>query len=334
MMALGTGSSYALSDITQPGDAIIASSPNSPGSEGVANAIDGQPTKYLNFDTRTGGSPSGFAVTPSVGSTVITGISLQSANDAVERDPKHITIEGSNDASLSTFGAGNWEPVADINDITPWATVFGADNRFKTQTFYFENFKPYKHYRFTVLETTTVNGCCFQIAEVELLGVPAPKDVTQPGDAIIASSANSPGSEGVANAIDGQPTKYLNFDTRTGGSPSGFAVTPSIGATVITGVSLQSANDAVERDPKHITIEGSNDAALSTFGSGNWEPVADINDITPWATLFGADNRFKTQTFFFKNFKPYKHYRFTVLEHLPEVISGSSSWTRFWQGRS
>ena len=44
-----------------------------------------------------------------------------------------------------------------------------------------------------------------QIAEVELLGTGAPKNVIQPGDAIIASSANSPGSEGVANAIDNQP---------------------------------------------------------------------------------------------------------------------------------
>ena len=46
-----------------------------------------------------------------------------------------------------------------------------------------------------------------QIAEVELLGAVPPADVTSPGDTVIASSANSPGSEGVANAIDGQPTK-------------------------------------------------------------------------------------------------------------------------------
>jgi len=42
----------------------------------------------------------------------------------------------------------------------------------------------------------------------------AQSDVTQPGDPVIASSSNSPGSEGVANAIDGKPTKYLNFDSR------------------------------------------------------------------------------------------------------------------------
>jgi hypothetical protein len=71
-----------------------------------------------------------------------------------------------------------------------------------------------------------------QIAEVGLLGSGAPQDVTQPGDLIIPSSANSPGSEVVANAIDNQPTKYLNFDsgrdgTNAGFSPSGFAVSPA-----------------------------------------------------------------------------------------------------------
>ncbi|MGK0184467.1 MAG: hypothetical protein ACI9R3_000233 [Verrucomicrobiales bacterium] len=66
-------------------------------------------------------------------------------------------------------------------------------------------------------------------------------DVTQPGDPVIASSDNSPGSEGVANAIDGQPTKYLNFDTvGIDGVPSGFVVSPSVGMTLVTAITLQS----------------------------------------------------------------------------------------------
>ena len=52
------------------------------------------------------------------------------------------------------------------------------------------------------------------------------QSVAQPGDPVIASSANSPGSEGVANAIDGKPTKYLNFDG-SNSEPSGFIVSPS-----------------------------------------------------------------------------------------------------------
>src|SRR5438876_10750962 len=89
----------------------------------------------------------------------------------------------------------------------------------------------------------------------------AQKNVLQPGDAIIASSANSPSSEGVANAIDGKTTKYLNFDSRLPDpiKPSGFVVTPSVGVTRVTGMRIESANDAPERDPKTVTLEGSND---------------------------------------------------------------------------
>src|SRR5437667_415394 len=80
-------------------------------------------------------------------------------------------------------------------------------------------------------------------------------DITQPGDPIVPTSNNSPGSEGVANAIDNQPTKYLNFDKLN----TGFTVTPSVGATLVTGLSLTSANDAVERDPASFLLEGSLD---------------------------------------------------------------------------
>src|SRR5687768_17883034 len=76
-------------------------------------------------------------------------------------------------------------------------------------------------------------------------------DVTQPGDPIVGSSNNTPGSEGVANAIDNQPTKYLNFDRLN----TGFTVTPSVGATLVKGMTLTSANDAPERDPVDYTLE-------------------------------------------------------------------------------
>src|SRR5687767_12200373 len=94
--ALFSGSAFAqLSDVTQPGDPIVASSNNSPPSEGVANAIDNQPTKYLNFDRLN----TGFTVTPSVGATLVRGITLTSANDADERDPVDFTLEGSLDGT-------------------------------------------------------------------------------------------------------------------------------------------------------------------------------------------------------------------------------------------
>jgi len=265
---------WAQQDVTQPGDPIIASSSNSPGSEGVANAIDNQQTKYLNFDSRTPEPirPSGFVVSPSVGVTRVTGMRIQSANDAPERDPKTVTLEGSNDATVTSFSEGNWEMITTIN--VPDYTA-----RFQTQEFFFENFKAFRHYRWTVTETRTANGCCMQVAEVELLGGILPPDVTTPGDPIIASSSNSPGSEGVANAIDNQQTKYLNFDSRTPDpiKPSGFVVSPTIGRSLVTGMTIQSANDAPERDPKTVTLEGSNDATVTSFSEGNWEMITTIN---------------------------------------------------------
>ena len=304
-------------DITQPGDPIIASSANSPGSEGVANAIDNQPTKYLNRDSANDAKPSGFVVSPTIGRTVVTGITLESANDAADRDPKKVTLEGSNDDAVTDFNSGNWTTIVTL-DVPSWPSVFGptdAENRYKTQIFLFDNYTPYKHYRWTVLNTQGPSTCCMQIAEVELLGTGAPQDVTLPGDPVIASSANSPGSEGVANAIDNQPTKYLNRDSANDAKPSGFVVTPSVGATTIIGITMESANDAADRDPKKVTVEGSNDETITDFNSGSWETIATI-DVPSWQSVFGptdAENRYKTQEFYFPNKKSYLHYRWTVL---------------------
>src|SRR5439155_16601595 len=98
-----------------------------------------------------------------------------------------------------------------------------------------------------------------QISEVEFLGVTAdlPQDVTQPGDPIVATSNNSPGSEGVANAIDNAPTKYLNFDKVN----TGFTVTPRSGLSIVSGLTLTSANDAPDRDPADFVLSGSYDGS-------------------------------------------------------------------------
>jgi hypothetical protein len=163
MLLAGVQSAWAQSDVTQPGDPLIASSPNNPGSEGVANAIDNQPTKYLNFDAATA-IPVGFIVTPSVGLTRVTGLAMQSANDAPERDPKDVRLEGSNDDTVTGWTNGNWTLIADI-------AVPAFTERFQTQSFQFENLIPYKHYRWTVITVQNVPSAAnsMQIAEVELL---------------------------------------------------------------------------------------------------------------------------------------------------------------------
>ncbi len=277
------GVSLAQSDITQPGDVITATSSNSPGSEGAANAIDNKTTKYLNFDGANNAVATGFVVTPSVGATIVTGLTLQSANDAPERDPATYKLEGSNDGT--TFAVVSEGAVPAFSD------------RFVTVRVDFANNAAYKAYRLTFPTTATSNGCCMQVAEVELLGTVVPPDVTQPGDTITATSSNSPGSEGAANAIDNKTTKYLNFDGANNAVATGVIVTPSVGATIVTGLTLQSANDAPERDPATYKLEGSNDG--TTFAVVSEGSVPAFSD------------RFVTVQVLFSNTRPYKTYRLT-----------------------
>src|SRR5687767_13088004 len=262
---------FAQSDVTQPGDPVIASSVNSPGSEGVANAIDNTQAKYLNFDSAQNGD-SGFIVSPGVGITRVTGMTIQAANDEPVRDPRIVRLEGSNDPTVTGFNTGTWELITELSNIPDFTA------RFQRQTFTFTNNKGFRHYRWTVLETATANGCCMQVAEIELLGEVVPGDVTVPGDPAIASSVNSPGSEGVANAIDNTQAKYLNFDSAQDGD-SGLIVSPGVGRTVVTGLAIQSANDEPVRDPKRVRVEGSNDAAITAFNAGTWETITELQDI-------------------------------------------------------
>ena len=224
-------------------------------------------------------------------------------------NPEFIHPKEGDTFSISTSRTLTWRvPTAPEVDLV-------GPGRHKPQTFHFENSRTYKHYRWTVLQTQEPNECCMQISEVELLGTPAPRNahnsnasridfsptepdlegatslsgrnVIQPGDRTVGSSANYAPGEQTSKAIDGRvATKYLNFDTRKGGKPSGFAVTPSIGPTLINGITLQSANDSPERDPKVITLEGSNDETIGDFSSGNWELITRIDPIPAWIKLY------------------------------------------------
>jgi concanavalin A-like lectin/glucanase superfamily protein/HYR domain-containing protein/Ig-like domain-containing protein len=276
------GTTYAqLADVTQPGDPIIPTSNFSPGSEGVVNAIDDTDKKYLNFDRLN----TGFTVTPRVGLTVVQCISLKSANDAPERDPASYVLSGSYDGSnFVQIAAGS------VPSFGPTGT-----NRFFKVVIQFENNTPYLAYKLIFPTVVGPGGNSMQIAEVELLGFLAPTDVTQPGDPIIPTSNFSPGSEGVVNAIDNTDKKYLNFDRLN----TGFTVTPSVGGTLVSGITLKSANDAPERDPSSYRLEGSLDGVAFFEISSNSVP------------LFGptGTNRFYKNYIFFSNSRPYRSYR-------------------------
>ena len=221
-------------DLTSPGDAVVALlTEDSPGGERVPLAIDNNPnTKYLNF-TGKNNTPSGLSI--STGGGIVSGIALTSANDAPERDPATYTLSGSNDGST-------WTDIASGN-----VPAFGA--RFERQSWAIDNTASYSDYKLIFNTTASSNGCCMQVAEVELLTKLSDlADITSPGDATAAlPSEDSPGGERVPNAIDDNTqTKYLNFIGKNN-TPSGLSI--STGGGVVKGLALTSANDAPERDP-------------------------------------------------------------------------------------
>ena len=104
----GRTASAALFDITQPTDEILivngqndgdGSGGNPPAAEGVANLINNNTTKYLNFLDLGSGAIINPALNRTTGGNVVTGIRFYTANDAEPRDPASYILEGSHTQS-------------------------------------------------------------------------------------------------------------------------------------------------------------------------------------------------------------------------------------------
>jgi len=156
-------------DITAAGDAVqgVPNDGDWPGAETPDLAIDDDVnTKYLHFKGET--EPTGFQVTPMLGSTLVTGLTLTTANDAIERDPIQFELYGSNesiDGPYELIAAGE---VADFNDVDAWPRF-----TMNATAITFENTVAYEHYQIlfpAVRDPASANS--MQIAEVELIGVP------------------------------------------------------------------------------------------------------------------------------------------------------------------
>ncbi|UCD51302.1 MAG: hypothetical protein JSW27_01460, partial [Phycisphaerales bacterium] len=86
-------------------------------------------------------------------------------------------------------------------------------------------------------------------------------DITAAGDTVVGvpDDGDWPAAETPDLAVDGNTdTKYLHFKGET--QPTGFQITPAAGATVVTGITFTTANDAPERDPVAFELYGSNDS--------------------------------------------------------------------------
>jgi hypothetical protein len=155
-------------DITNSADNVLGLPANNnwPAAEFPRNMIDNNTgTKFLHFSGKT--EATGIRVQPFVGSTIVTGLTFTSANDAAERDPVKFELSGSNDSIT-----GPWTPIAagDIVDFagaTAWARTTKG-----TTPVTFDNAVAYKFYQLmfpVVRDPTKANS--MQIAEIELIGV-------------------------------------------------------------------------------------------------------------------------------------------------------------------
>lgn len=216
----GNGTAPAqVRDVTQPGDPIISTSNNSPGSNGPFNAIDNDPTtKYLNFDKLN----TGFTVEPQIGLTIVNGLTITSSDDAPERDP----------ASFILFGVYDFTNLTQITS----GTLPAFTGRRHKQTILFENETPYLGYKliFPTL-SNAATAVAMQVAEVELLGKrPGETNLAicnsgtliqrQPSDTPVLSGARATFRVGLTSQWDVQ--WYRNGEIIDGATESTYVTPP------------------------------------------------------------------------------------------------------------
>lgn len=166
----------AVIDVTNPGD-VVQGVPNDgdwPSAESPPNAIDNNVnTKYLhfkgNFDPGEPTTGAGFQVTPSIGPTIVTGLTFTTANDAPERDPTAFALYGSNvsiNGPYTFIATGN---IVDFSGASAWPRY--AKN---TTPVTFANNAAYYHYQllFPAIRNKA-SSVAMQISEVEFSGRPA-----------------------------------------------------------------------------------------------------------------------------------------------------------------
>jgi|GEM_PF-3117327 len=243
-------------DVTDPTNAVVASSANSPAGQGATNAIDNVAasnatvSKYLNFDKFNTG------LTIFTGATnVVRGLTIISAEDAPEREPANFILEGSLDGTNFTHIANN--------EISDFDSIGYEQLTNHIESISFSNEAAYSVYRLTfpyVANSGAANS--MQISEIELL---AHREITSTNDLVsISLPAGAADVRGVARLTDHSLglTNKLEIAPIPAGSNTVVDITPAIGATTLTGFELiGGADDALypERCPTNVTISGSID---------------------------------------------------------------------------
>ncbi len=157
-------------DVTAPGDAIrgVPNDGDWPEGEAPPNAIDNDvDTKYLHFKGAM--QSTGFQVQPARGPTIIHEMTFTTANDAPERDPVQFEVYGATegiDGPYTLIASGG---IADFAGPTEWPRLTPNSTPIT-----FPNETAYRYYQVlfpAVRDPASANS--MQIAEVELIGVPA-----------------------------------------------------------------------------------------------------------------------------------------------------------------
>jgi len=147
---------------------------NYPGAESPNLAIDGNnATKYLNFQKTGVGLITTLAAN---GPGILNGVRFTTANDAAERDPTFITIEGTNSPNPTSTLNSTWSPI--YNGPSGLATDPGRFNLGDAITFVPTTPGPFSSYRLLVTDVRNAGAAnSFQFSEVDLVGstsVPEP----------------------------------------------------------------------------------------------------------------------------------------------------------------
>jgi len=130
-------------------------------------------------------------------------------------------------------------------------------------------------------------------------------DITGAGDTVagVPNDGDWPAAETPDLTIDdNSATKFLHFKGAT--EPTGIQITPLLGATVVTGITFTTANDAVERDPASFELYGSNagiDGPYTLIASGD---IVDFTGETAWPRITKNETEIA-----FDNDVAYTHYQ-------------------------
>jgi hypothetical protein len=133
-------------------------------------------------------------------------------------------------------------------------------------------------------------------------------DITTPGDTIqgVPNDQDWPSAEAPEFAIDDNSgTKYLHFKGEEG--ITGFQVTPSVGATIVTGLAFTTANDADGRDPIAYELSGSNAGIEGPFTVIAAGDIVDFSQATAWPRFTANETKIT-----FTNTVAYAHYQLIV----------------------